>query len=108
MFSTPAGKPGVVANYSSQPREVFYSGRQFAQFFAPEIGGRVNTASNVLVFGCSFCIQWGVGAVLRLYPVLDGRYAPEGYRAAFFALALLQLATIAWLFPLRVRSPAGA
>jgi hypothetical protein len=35
MFSVPAGKPGVVANYDSQPREVFYSGREFAQFFAP-------------------------------------------------------------------------
>jgi predicted MFS family arabinose efflux permease len=73
----------------------------FAQFFPPEIGGRVNTASNVLVFGISFCIQWGVGAVLRLYPVLDGRYAPEGYRAAFLGLAALQLAAIAWLLPMK-------
>ena len=44
--------------------------------------GRVNTASNVLMFGCSFAFQWGIGAVLRLYPVTDGRYAPEGYAAA--------------------------
>jgi predicted MFS family arabinose efflux permease len=80
----------------------------FAQHFPPEIGGRVNTASNLLLFSCSFAFQWGIGAVLRLYPVVDGRYAPEGYRAAFFALALLQLAAIAWLIPLRVRPPADA
>ena len=32
MFSNPQGKPGVVGNYDSQPREVFYSGREFASF----------------------------------------------------------------------------
>ena len=36
--------------------------------FPPAMTGRVNTASNVLMFGCSFAFQWGVGAVLRLYP----------------------------------------
>ena len=40
--------------------------------FPPEMTGRVNTASNVLMFGFSFAFQWGIGAVLRLYPV-DGR-----------------------------------
>ena len=73
----------------------------FAQHFPAEIGGRVNTASNLLLFSCSFAFQWGIGAVLRLYPVVDGRYAPEGYRAAFFGLALLQLAAIAWLLPMK-------
>ena len=37
MFSIPQGKPGVVGNYDSQPREVFYSGREFAQFWAPPV-----------------------------------------------------------------------
>jgi hypothetical protein len=37
MFSIPQGKPGVVGNYVSQPREVFYSGREFAQFWAPPV-----------------------------------------------------------------------
>ncbi len=37
MFSNPQGKPGVVGNYVSQPREVFYSGREFAQFWAPPL-----------------------------------------------------------------------
>ncbi|HZM35835.1 MAG TPA: MFS transporter [Burkholderiales bacterium] len=70
--------------------------------FPPALTGRVNTASNVLMFGCSFLFQWGVGAVLRLHPVADGRFAPEGYSAAFGILAALQLATLAWLFPLKM------
>ena len=63
--------------------------------------GRVNTASNVLMFGCSFAFQWGVGAVLDLYPVADGRYAQQGYSTAFCILAGLQIAALLWLLPLR-------
>jgi MFS family permease len=70
--------------------------------FAPALTGRLSTASNVLMFGLSFLFQWGVGAVLRLYPVADGRYAPEGYSAALGILAALQLATLAWLLPLKM------
>jgi hypothetical protein len=63
--------------------------------------GRVNTASNVLMFSLSFALQWGVGAALRLYPIVDGRYSPAGYTAAFTVLVLLQLGAIAWLLPMR-------
>jgi predicted MFS family arabinose efflux permease len=70
----------------------------FTALFGPEMTGRVNTASNVLMFACSFAFQWGIGAVLKLYPVLDGRYAPQGYAVAFSILAALQLAALAWLF----------
>jgi MFS family permease len=69
--------------------------------FPPEMTGRVNTASNVLMFGFSFAFQWGIGAVLRLYPATDGRYAPEGYAAALWILVALQVATLAWLLPMR-------
>jgi len=69
--------------------------------FPPEMSGRVSTAANVLMFAGSFAFQWGIGAVLRLYPVADGRYAPEGYAAAFTVLAVLQIAVLAWLLPMR-------
>jgi MFS family permease len=72
--------------------------------FAPELTGRLSTASNMMMFGFSFAFQWGVGAVLRLYPAVDGRYAPEGYSAALAILAALQLATLAWLLPMRLTS----
>lgn len=74
--------------------------------FPPEMTGRVNTASNVLMFSASFAFQWGIGAVLRLYPAADGRYAPEGYAAAFLILGVAQLAVLAWLAPMRSKQPA--
>jgi hypothetical protein len=46
MFSNPQGKPGVVGNYTSQPREVFYSGRQFAEFWAPPVTVDGTNSSN--------------------------------------------------------------
>ena len=73
--------------------------------FPPEMTGRVITASNVLMFAMSFLFQWGIGVVLRLYPVADGRYAPEGYAMAFAILGVLQLAAIAWLLPMRESRP---
>jgi MFS family permease len=73
----------------------------FTPLFPPEMTGRVNTASNVLMFGASFLFQWGIGAVLRLYPVSEGRYSPEGYAVALFTLAALQVAALAWLAPMR-------
>jgi predicted MFS family arabinose efflux permease len=79
----------------------------FTPLFPPEMTGRVNTASNVLMFGISFLFQWGIGAVLRLYPVVEGRYAAEGYAAALLILGVLQLAAIAWLVPMREPRPTG-
>jgi MFS family permease len=71
--------------------------------FPPEFTGRVNTASNVMMFTLSFLFQWGIGAVLRLYPAVDGRYALAGYAAAFWILAAAQAAVIVWLLPMRLR-----
>ena len=80
----------------------------FTPLFPPEMTGRVNTASNVLMFGVSFAFQWGIGAILRLYPVTDGRYAAEGYAAALLLLGALQLAALAWLAPMRESRPQSA
>jgi sugar phosphate permease len=69
--------------------------------FPAEMTGRVATASNVLMFSVSFVFQWGVGAVLKLYPAADGQYSPQGYSAALTLLAVLQLAVLAWLLPMK-------
>jgi len=71
------------------------------RLFPPEMTGRVNTASNLLMFAFAFCFQWGIGAVLGFFALGDGRYAPQGYGVAFGILIVLQLATLAWLAPLR-------
>jgi MFS family permease len=76
--------------------------------FPAEMTGRVNTASNMLMFTLSFGLQWGIGAVLRMYPVLEGRYSPTGYTVAFATLAAAQLAALLWLLPMRQPQPARA
>jgi hypothetical protein len=73
----------------------------------PEMSGRAITAVNFAHFALSFAFQWGIGAVLRAYPVVEGRYAPEGYAAAFVAIGVAQAAVLAWLLPLRDRAPAA-
>ncbi|MGH8515528.1 MAG: MFS transporter, partial [Gammaproteobacteria bacterium] len=66
--------------------------------------GRVTTASNLLLFSTSFAFQWGVGAILGLWPGAQGRYDPEGYRVAFGVLLAAQAAAAAWLLTARARS----
>ena len=65
--------------------------------------GRVTTASNVVLFGTSFAVQWGVGAVLGRWPGAQGRYDPEAYRFAFGLLLAAQAAAAAWLLTARER-----
>ena len=66
--------------------------------------GRVTTASNLLLFGTSFAFQWGVGAILGLWPGAEGRYDPDAYRVAFGLLLAAQAAAAAWLLTARART----
>jgi predicted MFS family arabinose efflux permease len=63
--------------------------------------GRVTTSSNVLLFATSFAFQWGVGALLGLWPTETGRYQPEAYRTAFGVLLAAQTAAALWLLTAR-------
>lgn len=65
--------------------------------FSPALTGRVNTALNLLAFGTAFLLQWGIGVVLNLWPVVDGHYAAQGYYRAWIALFVLQALAIGWL-----------
>ena len=69
--------------------------------FPPAMSGRVITGLNFAMFSTSFAFQWGIGAVLRAFPVVDGRYAPDGYAAALAGIATLQVVVLAWILPLR-------
>ncbi len=69
----------------------------FTQVFPARLAGRVNTALNLLVFIYAFAIQWGMGAVINLWPVAaDGGFAAEGYGAGFTIALLLQVLTLVW------------
>jgi hypothetical protein len=71
------------------------------------MSGRVITALNFGMFSASFAFQWAIGAVLRGFPVVDGRYAPEGYAAALLGIAALQVVVLAWVLPLRGQPSGG-
>ena len=91
------GLPAILALYGFTTISAALAYPLFTRLFGPEMTGRVNTASNVLMFGCSFAFQWGIGAVLKNYPVVDGRYSPQGYATALWILGVLQIAALAWL-----------
>jgi MFS family permease len=65
--------------------------------FPKAMTGRVVTALNMMTFLLAFAVQAGVGAIINLWPVVDGRYATDGYRAAFGLCWLLQVASVTWL-----------
>jgi predicted MFS family arabinose efflux permease len=68
-----------------------------SQSFPLHLSGRVNTALNLLVFVAAFSAQWGIGAIINLWPVTaGGGYAPSGYQAAFTMMLLLQLLALLW------------
>lgn len=67
-----------------------------SQTFPRELAGRVNTALNLLVFVGAFAMQWGLGAVIGLWPAVGGGYAPTGYSTAFGTVLILQLAALGW------------
>lgn len=65
--------------------------------FPTEITGRVVTAVNLVTFSLAFLVQFGVGAIINLWPVIDGRYAEGGYVASFALCWGLQLLSVMWL-----------
>ena len=68
-----------------------------SQSFPLHLSGRVNTALNLLVFVAAFSAQWGIGAIINLWPsTADGGYAPPGFQAAFAMMLLLQLLSLMW------------
>jgi len=74
-----------------------------SQRFPSQLAGRVNTGLNLLVFVVAFCAQWGVGAVINLWPNTLVGYAPDGYRAGFGLLLSLQVLTAMWFAGMHVK-----
>jgi len=66
--------------------------------FPPELGGRVSTAVNMLVFSTAFVLQWLVGMLLEPW---DGAERVLAHRAIFGTLAGLQFLAL-FILPRRV------
>ena len=75
-----------------------------SQSFPLHLSGRVNTGVNLLVFICAFAAQWGIGAIINLWPATAaGGYAPPGYQAGFTMMLCLQMIALLWFFAANVR-----
>ncbi|WP_142847657.1 MFS transporter [Telmatospirillum sp. J64-1] len=75
-----------------------------SQSFPAHLAGRVNTALNLVVFIGAFAAQWGMGAIINLFPTEDG-YAPAGYTTAFGVMVVLEVLTLVWLVMALRRQP---
>jgi len=89
----------VVFGFSGTSGILVYA--DLSQRFPAELAGRVNTGLNLLVFITAFCAQWGVGVVIDQWPNTLTGYAPEGYRAGFGLLLVLQTLAALWFAVLR-------
>ena len=76
------------------------------RMFPQHLNGRANTASNMLSFGATFALQWGIGAALDLFPSAGGGHAALGYQRVCEALlALLVALFVVLILPLRRLRP---
>jgi MFS family permease len=65
--------------------------------FPLEYAGRVNTGLNVIAFSGVYIAQYGMGAIIDLWPpAADGGYLPVAYRAAFGTFLALQVIAFLW------------
>jgi len=75
-----------------------------SQSFPIHLSGRVNTGVNLLVFICAFAAQWGVGAIISLWPgTAAGGYAPPGYQAGFAMMLCFQVISLLWCIAASIR-----
>ncbi|EKV32212.1 Major facilitator superfamily [Caenispirillum salinarum AK4] len=66
--------------------------------FSTALAGRSNTSVNLTMFIAAFAFQWGMGAIIDLWPAdAEGRYPAEAYGAAIGAVVVLQVAAWVWL-----------
>jgi predicted MFS family arabinose efflux permease len=63
---------------------------------APEFAGRSNTVFNLLMFGGSFAMQWGVGVVVDIAKAALGYDTAAGLRLAFAIIIVIYVAAFGW------------
>ena len=67
-----------------------------AQIFPKKYSGRVSTILNVQVFMGAFIIQWGIGAIIELWPTTEIGYDSASYQVAIGVLVSMQAAGLVW------------
>ena len=66
--------------------------------YPKEMVGRANTGVNVFGFSGMFLGQWGIGAVLDLWPQSATGYDPAAYTWAFGIAWAIQFCGLAWIW----------
>jgi MFS family permease len=64
--------------------------------FPRELTARANTALNLLVFSCSFAVQWGIGIVVDAARSLLGLESASALRSAFVLVLAADALAMAW------------
>jgi predicted MFS family arabinose efflux permease len=69
-----------------------------SRHFGPAYAGRAGTGNTLLVFAGIFALQFGMGAIIDLWPRdATGAYPAQAYQAAFGAVLAGLVASVAWL-----------
>ena len=84
----------ILLGFFGTANVLVYAG--YAKIFPKNLSGRVSTFLNLLVFIGAFILQWGVGAIIELWPPTENGYDPESYQSAFGFLVILQAAGLMW------------
>lgn len=72
---------------------------QLSAHFPLRYSGTANTGLNLLVMLGAFAGQYGIGAIIDLWPATGNEgYLPAAYRGSLGTMLALQVATYLWLF----------
>jgi MFS family permease len=78
------------------------------QHFPAHLAGRVNTLQNMMMFSTAFAAQWGIGAIINLFPGDPMHYSTAAHQTAFFVMIGFQLVAFVYcVWPRRSIIPAS-
>lgn len=70
-----------------------------ARLYSPHLAGRATTCLNLTMFLTAFALQWGLGAVIGLWPKGPAGWPAEAFTAAFAIPAVLLALSLLWFIP---------
>ncbi len=84
----------------------FLSYSVYSEHFPAALTARVLTAANLLLFVAAFALQWGIGAIVELFPRSDtDGHVAAGHTTALGVALALQIVAFAWMiWPRRKRA----
>ena len=96
----------ILFGFAGQAGNLGYA--TLAAHFGAGTAGRAQSAANLLLFATAWGLQWGIGAILDLFPgATEGASDPLGYRWAFGLAFVLQIVAVScYLRGIRRKRPA--